>query len=258
MRPFLALTASSLTALLLAGASARAEPAAGWVDPPAKTDVVKPRAAEPQAEPEREAEFQAKFEPARPDVAPSRQAAAPRRRAERAERRERRQDRRRMAVSSEIDTTAPDPRFGGWAGQAQRLTGEYLDSVSAPNGAMLAAAPRFYGDRVRFHGRTMSIAALVAEKRRFVRRWPERRYAAQDGTLRTACNAASATCIVRTVIGFSAQNPERGARSQGLSELNLTISFAGDRPVIVSESSRVLRRGSAALSSAERGRDGGA
>ncbi len=257
MRPVLALTVSSLTLLLLACTAARAEPASGWVDPPAKSqatgpDATKPKATEPAVDAATATETTAE-----PGVANNREAAG-HRGTERAERRERRRDRGRMAVSSEIDTTAPDPRFGGWAAQAQQLAVGYLDSVSAPNGAMLAAAPRFYGSRVRFHGRTMSIGALVAEKRRFVRRWPERRYTPQDGTMRTACNAADAVCVVRTVIGFSAANPARGARSEGLSELSLTVSFAEGRPVIVSESSRVLRRGSAALSSAERGRHGGA
>ncbi|GEO99349.1 hypothetical protein [Methylobacterium haplocladii] len=260
MRSVLALTTSSLAALLLACMPTRADPASGWVDPPAKTgaarsDASKPQAADPTKEAAKSADTSAD-----PDAVDSQQAAAPRdhRRVERVERRERRQERRRMAVSSEIDTTAPDPRFGGWAAQAQRLTGDYLDSVSAPNGAMLAAAPRFYGDRVRFHGRPMSISALMSEKRRFVRRWPERRYAPQDGTMRTACNAAGSVCVVRTVMAFSAGNPARGVRSEGLSELSLTVSFTGERPVIVSESSRVLRRGSAALSSDERGRHGGA
>lgn len=260
MRPFL--TVSALAALLLAP-PVWAEAASGWVDPPAKPEAgpaapAQPKAAEPTEARSVKRAPETETPSAGPGRSDTRHAEGERghRHAERSARRERRQDHRRMAVSSEIDATAPDPRFGGWAGQAQRLTGDYLDSVSAPNRTMLAEAPRFYGERVRFHGRVLSLAALIAEKRRFVRRWPERRYAPQDGTMRTACNAASATCIVRTVLGFSAENPARGARSEGLSELSLTVSFAGERPVIVSESSRVLRRGSAALSSAERGRHG--
>ncbi len=118
---------------------------------------------------------------------------------------------------------------------------------------MAAAAPRFYGSQVRFHGRTMSLSALMAEKRRFARRWPERRYEPQ-GEPRVSCNAATQSCLVRTIHAFSAASPGRGARSQGVAELMLTVSFAGGRPIIVEETSRVLRRG--ALSASIGGRGG--
>lgn len=147
----------------------------------------------------------------------------------------------------------PDPRFSEWAGSAQRLSDAYLDSVSSPGDGMAAAAPRFYAPQVRFHGRMMSLAALMAEKRRFARRWPERRYEPQ-GDPRVSCNAATATCLVRTIHEFTAESPGRGARSQGVGELVLTVSFASGRPVIVEETSRVLRRG--ALSASVGGRGG--
>ncbi|GLS43555.1 hypothetical protein GCM10007884_15400 [Methylobacterium brachythecii] len=206
------LAASCLTGLLMAQSPASAEPASGWVDPPAK-EALTPSARYPHRSTEK--------------------------------------SQRPMAAPSEI-STVPDPRFTDRAAQAQRLAGDYLDSVSSRNDAMLTSAPRFYGERVLFHGRTMSLAALMAEKRRFVRRWPERRYRLQEGATRTACDAARASCVVRTLFGFQAGSPARGARSQGLSELTLTVSFAGERPVIVSETSRVLRRGSLALGPAER------
>lgn len=138
--------------------------------------------------------------------------------------------------------TEPDPRFSDWAVAARRLSLDYLDSVSSPNGTTLAAAPRFYGDRVRFFGRTLPIGAVMAEKRRFFQRWPQRRYE-PHGEPQVACDGPSATCLVRVVHDFTATSPARGARSQGVAELTLTVSVAGARPVIVSESSRVLSRG---------------
>lgn len=163
----------------------------------------------------------------------------------------------RLADTPMASPAAADARFPEWAAAATRLTDRYLDTVSASGEAMVAAAPRFYAERVRFHGRILSLAALIAEKRRFVRRWPERRYEAQGGATRTACNATSATCIVHTTFDFRADNPARGVRSQGVSELTLTISFAGERPLIVAESSRVLRRYGAgpqsAIANAQRG-----
>ena len=88
--------------------------------------------------------------------------------------------------------------------------------------------------------------ALPAEKRLAAQRWPERNYTARPDSLRTACAPASETCIVHTVFDFIAVNPARGRRSTGTATLKLVVDVSGPRPVIVAETSRVLRRGGAA------------
>lgn len=272
MRPLLATTALALLALSL---PAVAQQGAGWVDPPAKAadapaakPAVKPAEPAPAAQPEAAAPARRETRSATVDA--SRAARGTRRAGE--ERQARRQAAREAEMRSQrsarvappvfsvppreapsMARSEPDPRFSEWAGTAQRLSEAYLDSVSSPGDGMAAAAPRFYGSQVRFHGRTMSLAALMAEKRRFARRWPERRYEPQ-GEPKVSCNAATQSCLVRTVHEFSAGSPGRGARSQGVAELMLTVSFAGGRPIIVEESSRVLRRG--ALSASIGGRGG--
>lgn len=264
MRPLLrTVSAAALLGALLCAGPAGAQP--GWVDPPSKpaakaapeAAAPKPAAPAPQASrPQAEAEEAA-------EPAPRRRAE--RRRSARTERAERRRAHAHRAPARRLAETpphapamspppaspppAPDGRFGDWAGAAQRLTDDYIDSVSGTGPGIAASAPRFYAERVRFHGRVMSLPALMAEKRRFARRWPDRRYELQPGTMRTACNGAAAACVVRAVFAFQARNPGTGALSQGLSDLTLEVSFAGGRPAIVSESSRVLRRG-AALSAA--------
>ena len=114
--------------------------------------------------------------------------------------------------------------------------------VSAPGEAMVGAAPRLYGARVRFYGRATTLAALIAQKRSFVRRWPRRRYEAR--TIRTACDAEG--CTVRALVEFHAASPGRGAVSRGAAELVLAVTFSGSRPVIAAETGRVLRRGAQA------------
>ncbi|MCJ2129504.1 hypothetical protein [Methylobacterium sp. E-045] len=243
------------------GAGAQGRPA--WVDPPAKADTKpEPKPASPQAV--QGAPEASPAQAAKPETAPS--AASVAERGTEAPQRTRRGSRhaeggirhspRRLsqvppnALPLTVSPGAPPPnmamasedRFPEWARKAQRLNEDYLDAVSEPGDGMVAAAPRFYAESVRFHGRTLSLAALMAEKRRFVRRWPDRRYVVQDGSPRTACSVGTSSCIVRSTFDFRAANPRNGARSQGVAELTLEISFAGPRPVIVSESSRVLRR----------------
>lgn len=242
MRPFSRLTAALLlcTGLPVAGASAQGQGQGqpGWVDPPAKA------AAKP-LEPATNAA--AKPEPSKPETVTSDAAEppAPSRTAQRhapSRRALRRPPRAAVVTREPLPAAAPvgDSRLREWAAVSQALARDYLDSVSGP--AMLAETPRFYGERVRFHGRTMTLAALTAEKRRFVQRWPERRYEPRPDSWRTACSPALALCRVEAVFDFRAENPARGLRSQGVSSVTFEVSLAGTRPVIVSETSRVLRR----------------
>ena len=248
-------SALALGLILAAGGTARAEP-----QPQAQTNPVQtppPPAAETAAGTGRagKAEGNTARTAGNAEAETERDGAAmggPSRRAERPRLRRRAAQRLSDTPAANALTVAPrippagreaavDPRFADWGAKAQGLTEDYLAAFSGSNGAMVSSAARFYGERLRFHGRMTTLAALLAEKRRFAQRWPERRYEPHD--TRTACNAALQSCVVRTLVDFRAASPARGVRSQGVAELVLEVSFAGGRPVIVSESSRVLRRG---------------
>ena len=252
--PFRPLPTRPAAALLGLGASLLIVPAAlaqGWVDPPARAGVAPAPAPKVEPGPRVEAppaKVQAKSQPTAPRRLaeeahrPARSglhAATEARRAARLARTER-------PLPVQIPAPAPvavsDGQMRDWAVASQRLARDYLASISGPNGTTLADAPGFYGNQVVFHGRTMSVASLMSEKRRFVQRWPERRYRPRPDSLRTACSAGLALCQVRATVDFSAFSPARGVRSQGTVDLELAVSLAGERPVIVSENSRVVRR----------------
>jgi hypothetical protein len=130
----------------------------------------------------------------------------------------------------------------------------YLDSWSAPNDEALAAAADFYAPYVFFHGRNVSLRNLVREKRRFVRRWPERQYRPQQDSLKVGCEPSGRFCTVHAVFNFMAANPRRGRRTEGIAALQIVVSFADGPPVITAENSMVLdpdrRRRSLALEDA--------
>jgi hypothetical protein len=134
------------------------------------------------------------------------------------------------------------------ASAAQELTMSYFDYWSSSNAEALAATPDFYGSNVIFHGRSMSIRELLAEKRRFVQRWPDRRYHPRPDTMGVSCDPGGRACTVRSVFDFAASNPASGRRSQGIATIELVVSFAGDRPVITAESSLVHGRGASRVS----------
>lgn len=228
-------------ALLFAGGecAAWAQSAGSWIDPPAQlppssgsqhADEASPVSPVPRPSPN---EFQAdprRADSQRPDRVPPTGSAEPSRRAV-------------PVPPPEIATRRPPERKGtAEIEAAEALAKAYLNTWSAPNGLTLKSTTGFYAPRVRFHGRMMSARALLEEKRRFVRRWPERSYRPRLSTMDTACASRRRICTVRSVFDFAAANPASGRRSEGIGTLELVVSFAGERPVIAAENSAVLGR----------------
>lgn len=251
--PSLRLATALGLVLPLLSLPASADPGA-WVDPPKPAAAAKPKPAEAPApstikETAKEPAKGSVKEPVKaaeaPQPTPSARTAP---KAERPETMAAASPRRHHARRTRLADTpamgpapsAPGPAPAGRVEAAQALATDYLSAVSAPGEAMVGATQRFYGARVRFYGRPTTLAGLIDEKRGFVRRWPERRYAAR--AFSTQCSPDGSSCIVRALVDFRAANPQRGAISRGASELVLQVSFAGQHPVIVAESGRVLRR----------------
>ena len=126
----------------------------------------------------------------------------------------------------------------------------YFDYWSSPNAEALAATPEFlWAERHLSWAQFMTMRELLAEKRRFVQRWPDRRlYRPRPDTMGVACDPGGRSCTVRSVFDFAASNPASGRRSQGIATIELVVSFAGDRPVITAESSLVHGRGASRVS----------
>ena len=135
---------------------------------------------------------------------------------------------------------------------ARELALNYINLWSAPNPVALASAPSFYGSVVRFHGSVRSAASVIAEKRRFVQRWPNRDYRYRPGETFVGCEAKSDYCTVWSIFDFSATNAETQRHSRGIAEHELIVSFESEWPIIVSEKSRVLLRGVALHADARR------
>ncbi|HEX2555327.1 MAG TPA: hypothetical protein VHL98_16630 [Microvirga sp.] len=213
-------------------APSRAEPAVRTAEPEraapsrAETSVrtVEPERAAPRPRPQAPA--------ARPEPAPQRSA--------------RPAEESRPAPRPSERREAAQPRFprreqSAQARAAKELAIDYLDFWSDPNAVALEAHEEFYAPVIRYHGREVSGRALQEEKRRFARRWPEREYRPRLDTMRTSC--AGAFCTIRSTFDYRASDPNRGRTSAGTGVIELGVSFAGGQPVIVSETSSVLRRG---------------
>ncbi len=126
---------------------------------------------------------------------------------------------------------------------ARDLAFRYLDLWSAPNRVALATAASFYGPTLMFHGRPRTLESVLAEKRRVAERWPDRTYRYRPETTTVACETGGERCTVWVLFDFAAASTDRGRRSRGIGGHELVVSFSSGKPVIVSESSKVFRRG---------------
>jgi hypothetical protein len=123
------------------------------------------------------------------------------------------------------------------------LANSYLRIWSYSNEAALNDVHEVYAPRVNFYGRMLDKRGITAEKMRFVRRWPVRRYSLRPGTTRVDCDPYRRSCVVRTLINWTAAAPQRREVSRGVSEFELGVGFAGSQPLVIYEGGRVVGRG---------------
>ena len=123
------------------------------------------------------------------------------------------------------------------------LANSYLRIWSSNNEAALQDVHEVYAPRVNFYGRMLDKRGITAEKMQFVRRWPIRRYALRPGTTRVECDPYRRSCVVRTLINWTAASPQRREVSRGVSEFELGVGFMGSQPVVIYEGGRVVGRG---------------
>lgn len=233
-----------LTLLTAAAPMAAAQTGRVWVDPPAAGEAAPsqaptprkqepadppPQAATPAPVPAPTQSAQPQAPAVKPDAPPSLQAEKP----------------PATAPSAPAVTAQPlkDPDTGkrnARTSAAKNFAIDYLESWSASNDVALEATAAFYAPRILFHGREVTMQRLFNEKRRFVRRWPERDYRPREDAMGVACNPPAEICTVHAVFDFTASHPKRRRVSQGTGALQLVVHFIGDKPVIVAEHSTLL------------------
>jgi hypothetical protein len=143
------------------------------------------------------------------------------------------QDERRGTQGAQTRQTAPEA-----VADAERRLQEYVrvwedDSLVGPR-----AMHAYYADRVVYYGKRMSREEVLADKRRFIRAYPQRAYAIAPGSLVTRCEGAQ--CVARATLLWRRVSA-RGRESAGASRLTLVFSQRAQGR-IVRESAVDLRR----------------
>jgi hypothetical protein len=120
--------------------------------------------------------------------------------------------RKGLKVASILLCTLPSVAFArdSMEATAAKLSRAYLGVWSSNSSAAIRQVSFIYGSRVRFYGRVLRRSDLHAEKRRFIQRWPIRRYPLRPGAVRVTCAGPNARCAVRGVLDWRTESPSRG------------------------------------------------
>jgi hypothetical protein len=122
--------------------------------------------------------------------------------------------------------------------RAKTFMGEYFQHFSSPD--VLSRFEDDYAPYVGYYGKLVDRTALMREKARYVRRWPQRNYQLRPASLQVSCDQAVATCMVTGLVDFECRSAERHAVSTGVARFTAGIWFDGDHGQIVEEESQVI------------------
>jgi len=129
------------------------------------------------------------------------------------------------------------------AGRASGFAAQMFSEWSQPNSYVSRYLSGLYGEQVSYYGQTKSRQAVLADKLRFIERWPERSYKLRPGSISVQCILSSFTCNVAGVVDWQASNQKRAASSSGISAFSYTF-IVREGITIVSETSTVTTRSS--------------
>ena len=125
------------------------------------------------------------------------------------------------------------------AGRAQLFVNAVISKWSGTNAAGLAGFDALYSAEIDYFGKRLSRDAVLADKRRFAKRWPERTYKVQSSY--AECNASE--CFVDGSVEWETRSPARKAVTSGVAGFSYVLMPLGETFVIKRESGNVhLRR----------------
>ena len=112
------------------------------------------------------------------------------------------------------------------AARSEQRTREFIDSLfvawSAPSLNVAGAFGSLYADQVKYYGKDFSRADVIADKQRFIERWPQRKYALTPGTLTVQCDGGL-TCTALGYADWETFNPITTAHARGTAQYQYSL-----------------------------------
>lgn len=109
---------------------------------------------------------------------------------------------------------------------------------SDPSSSLQVVA-NLYAGTVSYYGKLRSLGEVLADKRDYFKRWPERAYRIRNDSLMVTC--ANGACMVSGIYDWVVRSIPRNKQAQGAARFNYTISL-GSNPKIISEAGNVVKQ----------------
>ena len=138
---------------------------------------------------------------------------------------------------------APPPgQAASLEGRARAFVEDYMRRTEGDTEQVLAFVRNSFGAEIRYYGKVVPNAQVVAEKRRYLTRWPQRRYQLKPDTMRVQCDEARSTCQMSGELDYDVRDPRAARTSSGAATYELRVVFTQGGPKVVEESGRTLAR----------------
>ncbi|MGX8007721.1 hypothetical protein ACVDG8_001290 [Mesorhizobium sp. ORM8.1] len=102
----------------------------------------------------------------------------------------------------------------------------------------IAQVQSSYAGVVDYYGKLTDLNSIIADKRNYFQRWPERGYSVRDNTIVVTC--ANDRCMVSGTYDWIVRSLPRHKQAKGAAQFSYTIAI-GSNPKIIAEAGRVLR-----------------
>jgi hypothetical protein len=122
--------------------------------------------------------------------------------------------------------------------RAKAFVSELATRWSGTSADALSGLKAKYGAEVDYFGKRISRDRVLADKRRFVERWPERSYKIKSSY--EQCNAFE--CVVDGYMEWETRNPARKAMASGEATFRYVLKLSGHAFVIRAEGGNIIQR----------------
>jgi uncharacterized caspase-like protein len=127
------------------------------------------------------------------------------------------------------------------AAEARSFVARLHSVMAESDAAALAVVRSVYSEPANFYGKLTAPGTVLAEKRRFLERWPVRRYVPRPGATTATCDSASSRCQVTGIVDYEVLDPIRGTHTVGSSTFEYDMRLLASRVVILREDGKVIR-----------------
>jgi hypothetical protein len=126
--------------------------------------------------------------------------------------------------------------------RARAFVEDYMRRTEGDTEQVLTFVRNSFGAEIRYYGKVVPNAQVVEEKRRYLTRWPQRRYQLKPETMRVQCDEARSTCQMSGELDYDVRDPRAARTSSGAASYELRVVFTPGGPKVVEESGRTLAR----------------